>query len=334
MKNAYVDGLQFALPTRDYFVAARRAGLDVIHVTVAFWENMNDTMRLLGEWFRRLDESSDLIYPASDLRGLRFEPADESDDNNNDGRVGILFGFQNCSPIENNIDTIEMYRRLNVGVMQLSYNNQSPLCGGCYESEDIGLSRFGRAAIAEMNRVGMVIDMSHSSARATAEAIAQSRRPIAITHAQSLTFRQSVRNKSDDLLRALAQSGGMLGLSFYPFHLKNTSQCTMSDLCDEVKRLIDVMGAAHIAIGSDLCQDRPVADLDYMRNGYWTKVKDFGESESRKSDWPAPPAWFKSVGDFARLEQAMIDGGVGAEETRMILGDNWLRFLRDALAPQ
>ena len=173
------------------------------------------------------------------------------------GRTAIFFGFQNPSPMEDDIGLVEILHCLGARFMQLSYNNQSLLATGCYEAEDPGITRMGRGVIKEMNRVGLVVDMSHSAERSTLEAIEISERPIAITHANPAFWHPALRNKSDDVLRALGQSGGMLGLSLYPHHLKNKSDCTLECFCEMVLRLADVMGPEHIGIGSDLCQDQP-----------------------------------------------------------------------------
>ena len=104
--------------------------------------------------------------------------------------------------------------------MQLTYNNQSLLATGCYEAEDPGVTRMGRQVIREMNRVGLVVDMSHSAERSTLEAIEISERPIAITHANPAFWHPARRNKSDEVLCALGQTGGMLGF----FDLSASSQ--------------------------------------------------------------------------------------------------------------
>ena len=104
--------------------------------------------------------------------------------------------------------------------MQLTYNNQSLLATGCYEKVDSGVTNFGREVIREMNRVGLVVDMSHSAEKSTLDAIDLSQKPIAITHANPSFWHQTKRSKSDDLLKTLSKSGGMLGLSLYPHHLK------------------------------------------------------------------------------------------------------------------
>ena len=116
--------------------------------------------------------------------------------------------------------------------MQLTYNNQSLLATGCYEDNDTGITRMGKQVIKEMNRVGLVIDMSHSGERSTLEAIELSDRPIAITHANPYDWHPALRNKSATVLKELSESGGMLGFSFYPHHLKGSSNCSLSSFCE------------------------------------------------------------------------------------------------------
>ena len=109
--------------------------------------------------------------------------------------------------------------------MQLTYNNQSLLATGCYEKHDSGVTNFGREAIKEMNKIGIVVDMSHSAEKSTFDAIDISEKPIAITHANPLFWHAAKRNKSSELLKTLSDSGGILGLSLYPHHLKDNTNC-------------------------------------------------------------------------------------------------------------
>ena len=120
--------------------------------------------------------------------------------------------------------------------MQLSYNNQSLLATGCYEDADSGVTRMGKEVIKEMNRLGVVIDMSHSAEKSTIDAINLSSEPIAITHANPSFWFETKRNKSNDILKALADSGGMIGHSLYPHHLKNKSNCTLESFCEMIAK--------------------------------------------------------------------------------------------------
>lgn len=216
-------------------------------------------------------------------------------------------------------------------VMQLTYNNQSLLASGCYEAVDSGVTRFGRQVIQEMNRVGMVIDMSHSSERSTLEAIEISQRSIVISHANPTSFHPARRNKSDTVLKALAESGGLLGFSLYPFHLKNGPDCTLEQFCDMVASTADLMGIDHIGIGSDLCQEQPLSVLEWMRNGRWSKEIDYGEGSSSNANWPTPLPWFKDSRDFPNLTQGLLNRGFHQEEVAKIMGLNWLNFLDKSL---
>ena len=144
----------------------------------------------------------------------------------------VFFGFQNCSPIGDNIALVEEIHKLGIIFMQLTYNNQSLLATGCYEKNDSGVTRMGKEAIKEMNRLGLVVDMSHSAEKSTFDAIELSSKPIAITHANPSFWFAAKRNKSNEVLKTLADAGGMLGLSLYPHHLKDASNCTLESFCE------------------------------------------------------------------------------------------------------
>ena len=148
------------------------------------------------------------------------------------GRTAIFFGLQNCTPMEGDIRLLEILHTLGVRFMQLAYNQQSLLASGCFEDNDNGVSRAGREAIAEMNRLGMVVDLSHAAERSMLEAMEISSRPTVVTHANPAFWHNAPRNLSDVVLRALAQSGGMLGFSLYPHHLKDGPSCTLQSFCD------------------------------------------------------------------------------------------------------
>ncbi len=321
-----IDGLQYSNWDREIFEQMRAGGLDAVHVTATYWENTRELLSNLGRWNRRFEAHPDLIRPvatADDIRSARRE-----------GRTGIIFGLQNCSPIEDDIDMVALLKRLNVHIMQLSYNNQSLICAGCYEDNDPGISRFGHQVIREMNRVGMIIDMSHSAEFSTLEAIRLSERPIVISHANPLFFREARRNKSEKVLRALAESGGLLGFSCYPFHLRDGSDCTLESFTEMIARTVDLMGIEHVGIGTDLCQKQPLSVLEWMRNGRWSKVKDYGEGSASNADWPRPLSWLRTTADFGNIATGLHDRGFSNEEVQRIMGMNWLHFFDQALQPE
>jgi len=326
MTRAYrIDCLQYANWSERIFREMREGGLDAVHVTIAYHETFRETVHNIEQWNRWFERHPDLIFQgrwAEDVRRARET-----------GRTAIFFGFQNPSPIEDDIGLVEIVHALGARFMQLSYNNQSLLATGCYEAEDPGITRMGREVIKEMNRVGLVVDMSHSAERSTLEAIEISERPVAITHANPAFWHPALRNKSDDVLRALGASGGMLGFSAYPHHLKGKSDCTIESFCEMIARTAELMGAEHIGIGSDLCQDQPDEVVEWMRVGRWTKEVDYGEGSRDDAGFPPMPSWFRDNRDFGNIENGLRAVGFDADEVAAIMGGNWLSFFQSSFTP-
>ncbi len=313
-----IDNLQYANWSEKIFRQMREGGVDAVHATIAYHETFREMVARIEEWNLWFERFPDLIVPGrtgDDVRRAR-----------QNGRTAIFFGFQNPSPMEDDIGLVEICHALGVRFMQLTYNNQSLLATGCYEAEDTGVTRMGRQVIREMNRVGLVIDMSHSAERSTLEAIEISERPIAITHANPAFWHPALRNKSDDVLKALGQSGGMLGFSFYPHHLKGKSDCTLQSFCEMVARTAELMGPAQIGIGSDLCQDQPDTVVEWMRVGRWSKQIDYGEGSAKDAGFPPMPGWFRDNRDFANVEKGLREVGFTQAEAAGVMGENWLAF--------
>lgn len=321
-----IDGLQYSNWSREIFEQMREGGLDAVHATLVYHETTRETLSRLGEWNRRFEAWPDLIMPVHVPQDIAVAQAS--------GRVGIILGAQNCSPIEDDIDMVEVMRDLGLMIMQLTYNNQSLLACGCYEAEDSGITRFGRQVIREMNRVGMVIDMSHSAERSTLEAIEISERPVIISHANPESFHPAKRNKSDKVLKAIAESDGLLGFSAYPFHLRNGSDCTLTEYCEMIARTADLMGIEHLGIGTDLCQNQPVSILEWMRNGRWSKDMDYGEGSASNADWPRPLPWLRDSRDFPNLIAGLRKVGMSEDEVAGIMGKNWVALLERAATRQ
>ena len=175
-----------------------------------------------------------------------------------------------------------------------------------------------------MNRVGLVIDMSHSAERSTLEAIALSNRPIAITHANPSRWHDVPRNKPEAVLRALAESGGMLGFSLYPHHLAGGSACTLESFYAMVAETVELMGIDHVGIGSDLCQGQDDSVVEWMRNGRWRRPPD--PEEADRAHWPEPLGWFASNRDFGALAAGLAATGFSRDDVAKIMGENWLGF--------
>ena len=315
-----IDNLQYCNWSRDIFQINREANLDAVHVTLVYHEDYDEFVQRTKEWEKFFSENSDLIF-----LGRNFKDIEKA---NLEKKTAIFFGFQNCSPIEDNIALVEKVHEHGCRFMQLTYNNQSLLATGCYEKNDSGVTNFGREAIKEMNRVGIVIDMSHSAEKSTFDAIEISEKPIAITHANPSFWYKAIRNKSNDLLKALTNSGGMLGLSLYPHHLKEGSNCTLENFCEMAAKTAEIMGVKNLGIGSDLCINHPDSVVEWMRNGTWAKTKNYGEGSKKKAGFPKQPDWFLDARGFNNLETGLKKIGFNEDETNGILGNNWYNFYK------
>ncbi|MEC7488944.1 MAG: membrane dipeptidase [Pseudomonadota bacterium] len=319
-----IDGCQYANWSEKIFREMKTGGVSAVNVTICYHEDFRETVQNFADWNRRFERYPDLIIPGRTAEDVRR--AHET------GCTAIIFGFQNCSPIEDDIGLVEVCHQLGARFMQLSYNNQSLLAAGCYEENDTGITRMGRQVIREMNRVGLAIDMSHSGEQSTMDAIEHSERPIAITHANPSFWYPAVRNKSDDVLRALGESGGMLGFSLYPHHLRDKSNCTLVGFCEMVARTADLMGVENIGIGSDLCQDQPDSVVEWMRVGRWTKDVDYGEGSANDAGFPPQPPWFCGNLDFKNITEGLLARGFSETDTAKIMGENWLAFFETSFS--
>ncbi|WP_415315612.1 membrane dipeptidase [Candidatus Pelagibacter sp. Uisw_137] len=319
--NFKIDNLQYCNWSREIFQINKQAGLDAIHVTIVYHEDFNELKTVLKNWKNHFSENSDLIF-----HGKSFKDIEKAKSEN---KTAVFFGFQNCSPIEDDIGLVEKVYDLGCRFMQLTYNNQSLLATGCYEAIDSGVTNFGKEVIKEMNRWGLVIDMSHSAEKSTIDAIEISEKPIAITHANPSFWHPAKRNKSNELLKILSENKGMLGLSLYPHHLKDGTDCSLESFCEMTAKTAEIMGVEKIGIGSDLCLNQPDTIVEWMRNGTWTKSKNYGEGSKNKPGFPKQPDWFLDARGFENLEVGLKKVGFSENEVNGILGNNWYNFYKE-----
>ena len=321
-----IDGLQYANWSEEIFRQMREGGVDAVHVTIAYHENFRETVANIEQWNGFFERFPDLIFHGKTGDDVRL--ARETN------RTAIFYGFQNPSPMEDDIRLVEILHTLGARFMQLTYNNQSLLATGCYEAIDTGVTRMGKQVIEEMNRVGLVVDMSHSAERSTLEAIEFSARPIVVSHANPKFWEPALRNKSNAILKGLGETGGMLGFSMYPHHLKAKGDCSLQSFCQMIADCADIMGVDNIGIGSDLCQDHPDSVVEWMRVGRWTKKIDYGEGSATNAGFPDMPPWFNDNRDFSNIEQGLLDVGFNTQDTAKIMGNNWLGFFDENFGPK
>ncbi len=316
-----IDALELSNWDRDFLYLLKKGGVTCVHACCGLWENARETLSKIGSWHRFLKENDDLVMQV--FQGEDILRAKET------GKIGVIIGAQNTSALEDELSLVSVFNQLGVKVMQLTYNNQNLVGSSCYEENDSGLSRYGKKVVREMNRVGMVVDLSHVGNQTTLDAIAASTRPVAITHANPDWIYPSKRNKSKEVLRALKENDGVLGVCAYP-HLVNGKETTLDEFCDMIVQTVDFMGIDRVGLGTDLTLNMSVDFLHWMRMGRWTHEMDYGAGSKENPSWPEWPEWFQTPADFPNISKGLAKKGMTAEEVEKVMGGNWLRFFTDS----
>ena len=187
----------------EVFANLRRGGLTAINATLAVWENFTETLDAIARWYLRFERYADTIIPIKDITDIQRAKTEK--------KCGIIFGFQNSSPVEDDLRRLSLLHELGVRIIQITYNNSNFVGSGYVDSPDYGLTKFGVDFITECNRLGILIDCSHVGYKTTMDAIDASTKPIAFTHAGPRAMCDHPRNKTDEQLKALAAKGGVVG---------------------------------------------------------------------------------------------------------------------------
>ena len=309
------DGLIVSNWSREIFENMREGGLTGANCTCCVWENFAGTMQNIAEWKKRFDAEADLItqaYTTADIRAAKAA-----------GKTAIALGFQNVSAFEDQIGYIRLFKELGVGIVQMAYNTQNLIGSGCYESRDGGLSDFGREAVAEMNRVGIMCDLSHVGAKTSQDVIDVSEKPVCYSHIAPAGLKDHPRNKTDAQIRTIVEKGGFVGVTMFPPFLKRGTDSTVDDYVEAMDYIINIAGEDAVGYGTDFTQgyDRPFFDWITMDKGYARKLTEFGEILSLEG--------IGRIGETANLTAAMERAGWREPRIRKVMGENWLRVLKD-----
>jgi membrane dipeptidase len=320
--SVVVDGLQIARYGPEVFAEMASAGITSATCTCSVWEGFRDTMRNIAAFQRWFIEHDDLLRPVRTVDDIHAAKAE--------GRVGVVLGFQNLSPIEDRLEFLALFKALGVGVMQLTYNTQNLVGSGCYETHDGGLTDYGRDAVAEMNRVGILVDLSHVGARTAADAVEASERPVVYTHVCPSGMKEHPRNRTDAEMRAVAEKGGMVGVTLFPAFLAAGNDATIDDYVDTIEYVLNVVGEDHVGVGTDFIDGhgrdyltwlnhdkgdgRPIGDPDVIERLINVRL----------------PRGIQRIGELPNLTDALVRRGWSDDRVRKLLGGNWLRVLADA----
>lgn len=311
-ESIIIDGLIIAKWNRELFEDMRKGGLTAANCTVSVWEGFQATVDNIVAMNQLIEANSDLVtkvYTTADIQRAKAE-----------GRTGIIMGFQNAHAFEDQLGYVQVFKELGVGVVQLCYNTQNLIGTGCYE-RDGGLSGFGREVVAEMNRVGILCDLSHVGSKTSEEVILASEKPVCYSHCLPSGLKDHPRNKSDDELRFIAQRDGFVGVTMFAPFLKNGIDSTIDDYVEAISYIIDIVGEEQVGIGTDFTQGHGPEFFDMLTHdkGYARELTRFGKIIN--------PDGIRTVGDFPNLTDALLRHGYSPQLVKKIMGDNWVKML-------
>lgn len=307
------DGLVVANWSESIFVALRTGRVSAINATCAVWENARDTLANLGRWLRWFDDYANLIAPVRSLSDL--DDAVASD------RTGVILGFQNLSPIEDQLDFLPIYRQLGVGIMQLTYNTANLVGSGCYESHDTGLTDFGREVIAEMNRANIVIDLSHVGEQTSIDAIDLSKAPVVMSHVLPSELKRHPRNKPWELMKRVVDRGGLVGVTMFPAFLPKGSASTVDDYAEAIELVVDHLGIDHVAFGTDFSDGHTSEFFRWITldKGYARQLTAFQSVDN--------PDGIRRIEETQNLRAALTRRGWKVNDVDHVMGANWRAYL-------
>jgi len=283
-----------------------KGGVDAVLATAGALEDFRTTMEVVAKWLEIDRSRKSRIRIARTVAEIRAAKAA--------GDTAIVLHFQGADPIEDEVDFLNVFHAAGLRVMQLTYNPRNRIGDGCFEPSDIGLSRFGRKVIRRMEELGVVVDLAHAGVRTQREAAEAATRPFVISHANARRLFDTPRNATDELIRAVAASGGVIGVCAFPYFLALDKPATLDMLIDHAAYIADLVGPAHVGLGFDFADED---EEDYVYFGYDERYI------------PMPP-WIWPVGiaghaEAGNVAPALKARGFSEAETRGILGENFLR---------
>lgn len=301
---------------KKYIERLKASGVHAANFTVTWpGDNFEEAVRKTIAWRKVLEPLSSEAVIVTSVHDIEKARADN--------RFSVIFGSQDASMIEDRLEYLHAFYLLGHRVLQLTYQRRNLIGSGCGEKRDEGLSLFGVRVVEEMNRIGMLIDLSHCGPVTTAEAIELSEIPVAITHSNIYSISRHKRAKTDEHLRALAEKGGVLGISTLSQYIKpegHLSGSDLSDYIDQIDYAVRLMGEDNVGIGLDNAED-------YAREEYEAFTRQFPELKPRSYDNRVVRE-LRSVVGCPLVVEALSKRGYSERQIEKIIGGNFLRLFR------
>ncbi len=307
----------------------RQSGLTAAHLTVGAVGTMppllafEKVVRDIARWERQIDNSPDTlsrIRRPGDIRSAKSAR-----------NTGLIYGLQDGVSFEDDLDRLEALHQLGIRVIQPTYNRRNLLGDGCMETADAGLSRAGIEAIERMNALGILVDLSHCGRQTAANAIAASKRPVSFTHTGCYALAEHPRHRTDQEIKAVAQTGGVVGIYIMPYLAKG-QQPTAADVIAHIEHALSIAGEDHVSIGTDGTVS-PTEVTDEF-------IEQFRKTTAQRKELGIAAPFETETGylfandlntpaRFETLSQLLLERGHSETLVKKIMGDNLLRLFSE-----
>ncbi len=314
--KGYLDAACPLIQPRDlekYLPELRAGEVTTVLATVASIEDSRYALGVLAQWLamerlameRQASLAFRVVRCTADVEAAHAA-----------GHLAVVLHFQGCDPIEADVNLLDAYYALGVRVMQPTYNARNRLGDGCLERANSGLSKLGRAAITRMNELGIVVDIAHVGRRTSLEVIEASTAPVIASHGNACGVYDSRRNLTDEQIKAVAASGGVIGVCAFPGFV-SAADADLDKMLDHVDYLAGLVGAEHVGLGMDFATETQ-EDYDYF--GY-------EEDTYPRPPWTYPPG-IAGFADLRNIGPALARRGYTAGQIAGIASGNFLRVFR------
>lgn len=317
-----IDCLDVSRHDEQHWHHMRAGGVTAANATITVYADFKETCKLIAEFSSRVAAHADLVRPVRSVTDILAAKRE--------GRVGMMYGFQNTSPIESDLRFIRLFHDMGVRIIQLTYNAANLVGDGCLEPREGGLTQFGEAVVRELNRCGILVDLSHVGHRSTMQAIEVSEKPVAFSHACARGLAASPRNKADEAIKALAARGGVMGITpLATFVADEWQKADVARYCEHIDYVANLVGIDHVALGMDFTENMP---RDFLSPVAWGGAQLSADRPSL-SPWPIPYA--RDIDDatkFPNVTRELLRRGYAEADVEKVLGGNWLRLFRQVWA--
>lgn len=304
------------------FEAAKASGLSAIQTSLSN-RNLAVALRDLAEWDALFAKHPDRLLKVT--TGAQFAEAKKS------SRIAVVLGFQNATIVESDVRNLDKLHAAGARCIQLTYNSRNLLGDGCTERTNTGLSDYGVEVVHRMNALGIVVDLSHCGEQTSKDGIELSKRAPAFTHTVCKAVYNHVRGKSDELIRAMSNKGGMTGITTLGYFVGPTEKTSLDDYLRQIDHAVKVGGIDHVGIASDHAI-RGIRATHTRESWYVPRLTSFKPIYNVR--WPPNIPELDPPTRYRTIAQGLAKRGYTSAQVEKIIGGNWVRYFSDALTPK